>query len=71
MRRDKRDLISARYVYWWVDGIHTGLRAEESADGQCLLVILGVTPDRRNEHVAISDGCANPRNRGRSCSWPW
>jgi transposase-like protein len=55
-RWNKRDLTSARYVYWWVDGIHTGLRAEESSDGQCLLVILGVTPDGRKERVAIIDG---------------
>ncbi len=25
----KRDLSASRYVYWWVDGIHTGLRQEE------------------------------------------
>lgn len=55
-RWNKRDLSLARYVYWWVDGIHTGLRAEESSNGQCLLVILGVTPDGRKERVAIGDG---------------
>ncbi|MES4787428.1 MAG: IS256 family transposase [Nitrospiraceae bacterium] len=51
----RRDLSMARYVYWWVDGIHTGLRSEPS-DGQCLLVILGVTPDGRKERVALHDG---------------
>ncbi len=51
----RRDLSKARYVYWWVDGIHTGLRSEPS-DGQCLLVILGVTPDGRKERVALHDG---------------
>lgn len=55
-RWNKRDLSTAHYVYWWVDGIHTGLRAEESADGQCLLVIIGVTPDGRKERVVINDG---------------
>lgn len=55
-RWNRRDLSACRYVYWWVDGIHTGLRAEESADGQCLLVIIGVTPDGRKERVAIGDG---------------
>lgn len=54
-RWNKRDLSQARYVYWWVDGIHTGLRAEET-DGQCLLVIVGVTPDGRKERVVIGDG---------------
>ncbi len=51
----RRDLSQSRYVYWWADGIHTGLRSEHS-DGQCLLVIVGVTPDGRKERVAISDG---------------
>ena len=40
----RRDLSKSRYVYWWVDGIHTGLRSENS-DGQCLLVIIGVRPE--------------------------
>lgn len=53
---NRRDLSAKRYVYWWVDGIHTGLRADESSDGQCLLVIIGVTPDGRKERVAIGDG---------------
>ena len=51
----RRDLSRSRYIYWWADGIHTGLRSEHS-DGQCLLVIVGVTPDGRKERVAISDG---------------
>jgi putative transposase len=51
----KRDLSKSRYVYWWVDGIHTGLRSENS-DGQCLLVIIGVRPDGSKERVAIGDG---------------
>lgn len=52
---DKRDLSAARYVYWWVDGIHTGAKCED-ADGQCLLVIIGVMPDGKKERVAIADG---------------
>ena len=51
----KRDLAENRYVYWWADGIHTGLRQEEVAR-QCLLVIIGVTPDGRKELVTIGDG---------------
>ena len=62
-RWNARDLSQARYVYWWVDGIHTGLRAEDT-DGQCLLVIVGVTPEGRKERVAISDGL-----RESSASW--
>jgi putative transposase len=52
---DRRDLSVARYVYWWADGIHTGAKCED-ADGQCLLVIIGVTPEGKKERVAIADG---------------
>ena len=52
---DRRDLSAARYVYWWADGIHTGVKSE-GADGQCLLVIVGVAPDGKKERVAIADG---------------
>lgn len=52
---NKRDLSGARWVYWWVDGIHTGVRSEDH-DGQCLLVIVGVTPEGKKERVAIADG---------------
>ena len=31
---NQRDLSSERYVYWWVDGVYTGLRADET-DKQC------------------------------------
>jgi len=51
----KRDLSASRYVYWWVDGIHTGLRQENDAR-QCLLVIIGVTPEGKKELVTIGDG---------------
>lgn len=51
----KRDLSSCRYVYWWADGIHTGLRQEDDAR-QCLLVIIGVKPDGTKELVTIGDG---------------
>lgn len=52
---NKRDLSGARWVYWWADGIHTGVRSEDH-DGQCLLVIVGVTPEGKKERVAIADG---------------
>lgn len=51
----KRDLSGRHYVYGWADGIHTGLRQEDDAR-QCLLVIIGVTPDGRKELVTIGDG---------------
>lgn len=55
VRWSQRSLEQSRYVYWWVDGIHTGVRGEDS-DGQCLLVIIGVTPEGTKERVALGDG---------------
>lgn len=51
----KRDLTKSQYVYWWADGIYTGVRAEDNAR-QCLLVIIGVTPEGKKELVSIGDG---------------
>ena len=62
----RRDLSKSYYVYWWVDGIHTGLRSENS-DGQCLLVIIGVKPDGSKERVAMATGTGKQRHRGLSC----
>ena len=52
---DRRGLSAARYVYWWADGIHTGVKSE-GANGQCLVVIVGVTPEGRKERVANANG---------------
>lgn len=51
----KRDLSERRYLYWWADGIPTGVRAEDDAR-QCLLVIIGVTQEGKKELVTIGDG---------------
>jgi putative transposase len=50
----KRDLSSKRYVYFWVDGIHVQARLEDAA--QCLLVIIGATPEGKKELVGLNDG---------------
>jgi putative transposase len=50
----KRDLKAKRYVYVWADGIHVQARLEEQA--QCLLVIIGATPEGKKELVGLSDG---------------
>jgi hypothetical protein len=42
-------------VYWPVDGIHTGMRSENS-DGQCLLIIIGISPKGKKERGTIGDG---------------
>jgi putative transposase len=53
-RWSKRDLSAKRYVYVWVDGIHVQARLEE--DAQCLLVIIGATPEGKKELVGLTDG---------------
>jgi putative transposase len=50
----KRDLSARRYVYFWADGIHVQARLEDAA--QCLLVIIGATPEGRKELVGLIDG---------------
>jgi putative transposase len=53
-RWEKRDLSAKSYVYWWVDGIRVQARLED--DAQCLLVIVGATPEGKKELVGLSDG---------------
>lgn len=50
----KRDLSAKRYVYFWADGIHLEARLEDRA--QCLLVIIGATPEGKKELVGFTDG---------------
>jgi transposase-like protein len=53
-RWSKRDLSAKRYVYFWVDGIHVQARLEDTA--QCLLVVIGATPEGKKELVGLTDG---------------
>ena len=53
-RWQKRDLSVKRYVYFWADGIHVQARLED--DAQCLLVIIGATPEGNKELVGLTDG---------------
>jgi putative transposase len=59
---EKRDLSAKRYVYLWADGIHVQARLED--DAQCLLVIIGATPEGKKEFVGLTDGV-----RESSQSW--
>jgi transposase-like protein len=54
VRWSKRDLSAKRYVYFWADGIHIQARLEDEA--QCLLVIIGATPEGKKEIVGLIDG---------------
>src|SRR6266850_7829442 len=52
----------ADYPIFWVDGIHVQARLEDEA--QCLLVIIGATPEGKKELVGLIDGV-----RESSQSW--
>src|SRR3982751_1093001 len=53
-RWSRRDLSAKRYVYFWADGIYVQARLED--DAQCLLVIIGATPEGKKELVGLIDG---------------
>ena len=53
-RWQRRDLSARRYVYVWADGVYLQARMEPSAD--CMLVIIGATPEGRKELVGFQVG---------------
>jgi len=53
-RWQTRDPTAKHYVYLWADGIHLEARLEERA--QCILVIIGATPEGKKELVGFTDG---------------
>lgn len=53
-RWSKRDLSARRYVYVWADGIHLQARLED--EKQCILVIIGATPEGKKELIGFTDG---------------
>ena len=53
----RRDLHGKQFVYIWVDGIYANARLEDTEKRrQCMLVVMGATPDGRKELVAVVDG---------------
>ena len=49
-----RDLSGKRYVYIWADGMHLEARLED--EKQCILVLIGATPEGKKELVGFVDG---------------
>ena len=49
-----RDLSARRYVYMWADGVYLQARMEPQAE--CMLVILGATPEGKKELVGFQVG---------------
>ena len=53
-RWQKRDLSARRYVYVWADGVY--LQARMEAQGECMLVLIGATPEGKKELVGFQVG---------------
>ena len=53
----RRSFADKRYVYIWVDGIHVNVRLEDpETKRQCILVVMGATPEGKKELIAVQDG---------------
>jgi putative transposase len=53
--RFRKRLLSSRYCYLFVDGVHVSVRLGED-DRLCLLVVIGVREDGTKELLAVEDG---------------
>ena len=53
-RWQRRDLSARRYVYVWADGVYLQARMEPAAE--CMLVVIGATPEGRKELVGFQVG---------------
>ena len=53
-RWQQRDLSARRYVYIWADGVYLQARMEPQAE--CMLVLIGATPEGRKELVGFQVG---------------
>lgn len=62
-RWQRRDSSARRYVYIWADGVYLQARVESAAE--CMLVIIGATPEGRKELL----GSRPPISR-RAIFWP-
>ena len=54
VRWQGRDLSARRYVYVWADGVYLQARMEDQAE--CMLVLIGATPEGRKELVGFQVG---------------
>lgn len=53
-RWQRRDLAARSYVYIWADGVYLQARMEPSAE--CMLVVIGATPEGRKELLGFQVG---------------
>ena len=62
----KRDLSARRYVYVWADGVYLQARMEDNAE--CMLVLIGATPEGKKELVGFQTGVRESAQRVSSSS---
>jgi hypothetical protein len=53
-------------VYVWADGVYLQARMEEAAE--CMLVLIGATPEGKKELVGFQTGCERAHGSGVSSS---
>ncbi len=53
-RWQRRDLSARRYVYVWADGVFLQARMEDH--GECMLVLIGATPEGKKELIGFQVG---------------
>jgi transposase-like protein len=62
----QRRLEADQWVYIWVDGIYSGLRAEQQR--LCVLVVIGMNVHGEKQLLAMETGVASrPRVGGKCC----
>ena len=59
----KADLSKERWVYVWVDGIYSGIRAEQQR--LCALIVVGVNARGQKRFLAIEDGVRESKQSWR------
>jgi hypothetical protein len=84
-RWQNRDLSARRYVYVWADGVFLQARMEDH--GECMLVLIGATPEGKKELIGFQVGVRESTqswrellidvkqrgvaNRPGNCRWRW
>ena len=59
------DLSARRYVYVWADGVYLQARMEPQAE--CILVLIGATPEGKRSFWACRRACGKAARAGRNC----
>src|SRR4051794_34585725 len=68
-RWQKRDLSARRYVYIWADGVYLQARMEPQAE--CMLVVIGATPEGRKELLGFQVGTRESAQSWRELLVGW